>query len=96
MKALAAADYITTLALSFPSLQRFTPRPEKWDVDEFARKAGTASTGERHAIMFVVCIWNPGYAESKGWKFDALDALASWDSKHRNAFNTWAAKPYWP
>lgn len=28
--------------------------------------------------------------------FDVVDALGTWDSRHRQAFNAWAKDPWWP
>lgn len=63
------------------------------DVDVLMGAARGMSTGERHAACFVACVWNPGYAREKGWKFDALEVLGSWDARNRQAFLNWAQTP---
>lgn len=87
-------EYITTLAKSFPCIRRLVPEP--WDVQKFMAPINVVSTGERHAMLFVASVWNPGYAAEEGWRFDAIDALTSWDSANRAAFIAWAQKPYLP
>jgi hypothetical protein len=87
-------NYIITLAQSFPTLDTRTPKA--WEVDRFMSSLGTASTGERHAMLFIANVWNPAYAREQGWVFDAIDALGSWDSRHRQAFLNWEQSPYFP
>lgn len=90
--------YILALAASFPCLahkvESFAwPR---FDVDTWMRAAGPWSSGEKYAAAFIACVWNPGYAESKGWRFDVLEAFGTWDTGNRRAFLNWAADPIWP
>jgi len=89
-----ASDYIKTLANSFPCLKGSVPEP--WDVNRFMRSLGVASTGERHAMLFIAIVWNPAYAESQGWRFNLFDALACWDSSNRAAFQAWIENPRMP
>jgi hypothetical protein len=67
-----------------------------WDVDDFMAHLGTASTGERHAMLFIANVWNPGYAKKEGWIFDIIAASQEWDRQHHLAFLAWAMKPEWP
>lgn len=96
-KRLSPREYICHLIGTFPCLRhrlRFTP--ESWDADDLGKMLGVLSTGERHAALFILCVWNPGYAKGEGWRFDALDAMGNWDSGNRKAFINWAQNPYWP
>lgn len=88
-----AKHLIAEIANRFPTL-RVTP--DAWDVDGFMQRLGVASTGERHAMLFVANVWNQSYALDEGWQFDAVEALALWDDHHRAAFIAWANDPRWP
>lgn len=59
-------------------------------------KLGVLSTGERHAVLFLLNVWNPAYAQEMGWRFEAVDALGMWDDGHRTAFLAWAQHPFFP
>lgn len=85
--------YILKLARSFPSFHRY---PAPWDIDEFMRPLGNMSTGERHTALFIANVWNPTHAIIKGWRFDAIDALTTWDAAHREAFIHWCQSPHLP
>lgn len=89
-----ACRYICGLISSFVFLH--TPIPERWDIDEFMLSLGTASSGERMAMLFVANVWNPGYARENEWLFDVFDALARWDSRGRAAFSAWVQNPRMP
>lgn len=91
-------NYIINLGRTFPSVRRFFEhmQPEDFNVDALAEQLGVLSTGERYAMLFLFNVWNPGYAEEKQWHFDAIGALGMWDSRHREAFLTWARHPYFP
>lgn len=94
---LRAAQYIITLAHTFPSLVHLaSPDPEDWDVDNFMKRFGVLSSGEKHAALFLVNVWNPSAAKAKGWIFDAIDAAVTWDTAHRRAFLQWFANPNLP
>lgn len=73
-----------------------SPIPERWDIDEFMQSLGTASSGERAAMLFIANVWNPGYAKDNDWTFDALDAVSRWDSRGRTAFAEWVHNPRFP
>lgn len=92
-----ATVFICALIRSFPCFaDRIDVTPETWDTDILSDQLGVFSSGERHAALFILCVWNPGYAESQGWKFDVLEAMGVWDLRHRAAFLNWAQNPYWP
>lgn len=100
--AVAAADQISDLAESFPSLRgRYGVRP--WRPLEFAR-AGLRgkSTAELQAGLFVLSVWSAGripWFSGEPYRlgvFDAVAAFAVWDQEHRDAFLRWCDDPFWP
>jgi hypothetical protein len=85
---------MTALARSFPSMHN-APGIEPWrppDLDRWA--AGPASSGERVTARFLLAVWDPSAPWDCG-PFDAMEALAVWDLKHRDAFLEWASDPWW-
>lgn len=85
---------MSALARAFPVL-RGKPGVEEWDpetLDQWA--AGAASSSERHAVAFVLSVWNCHHRWKAG-KFDVMDALSTWDEENRQPFVEWAMKPYW-
>lgn len=82
------------LALSFPSLNAM--KLDKWDPVELDDLActGYLSSGEKHAVRFVLSVWNM-YVPWKSGVFNLHEALRDWDSEHRKAFGDWAAAPSW-
>src|SRR4051812_18295052 len=71
---------------------RFLSKPRPWlvshpvhkeelsfDPDIFAQMLGKCSSGERHCMLFILNVWNPGYAKDKGWQFDLFKAFDSLD-----------------
>jgi hypothetical protein len=90
---------IIRLIESFPSIAWRAEHYRKageFNVDEFMSYWGTSSSGERHALLFVANVWNPGYATESKWNFDLFDACGSWDTKHRLAAIEWMKQPFWP
>lgn len=87
---------MTALALRFPTLQDaagVTP----WDparLDAWACGPAPGS-GALRAARFVLGVWSPGTEWDCG-RFDALDAMSSWDEKHRAAFVSWVVASWWP
>jgi hypothetical protein len=67
-----------------------------FDPDRFAGQLGVCSSGTRHMILFILNVWNPGYAKSKGWDFNLFDALNSLDEGNRQAIAWWLHRPLWP
>lgn len=92
--------YIIALAESFPALRGKIEgcgiTAENFDVNRLVDYSGPWSTYERTCVMFVVNVWNPGYAESQGWKFDLFDTINGWDKKNRTAFLAWCQSPVLP
>ncbi|MCW8138297.1 MAG: hypothetical protein KIT58_05260 [Planctomycetota bacterium] len=85
---------IERLAWSFPTL-RGAPGVVPWDPEELDRWAcgPVPSSGGLYAAQFVLGVWNI-FAEWGCGRFDALRALNTWDSAHREAFVEWAEDPW--
>jgi len=92
--------YIFALIRSFPCLaikvRRWLDTTTQFDADAFYRQFAGASTGEIHCALFVLNVWNPGYAELHGWRFDLFGFLGCADDGNRRAFLNWVANPFWP
>ncbi len=83
---------IRGLAWSFPALKK-APGVDPWDamlLDRWA-ESGSASSGERQAARFILCVWN---RHEWGNKFFMSDALNTWDDKNLKAFQGWVAAPW--
>lgn len=87
---------IIAIAKKFPALEGHVRDLTSWDIDEFMRWLPRASTGERHAMLFIANVWNPRYALEMEWRFNIVVAAGEWDQQHHNAFLAWAAKPEKP
>jgi hypothetical protein len=86
---------IERLALSFPTLHEAAGVCPWEAVRLDAWACGPApGSGALHAARFVLAVWDNA-AEWRCGRFDAVEALASWDAPHRGAFLTWVAKPWW-
>lgn len=86
-------ERLSTLALTFPTL-RHAEGVRPWNPELLDEWAAVRGGGARHSAAFVLGVWN----DAGGWqcgRFDAISALASWDSEHRSAFVTWATQPWW-
>jgi hypothetical protein len=97
MKA-SLTEYILALARSFPCLE---PKIRSWhpsdfDAEDFHDLTRAWSTSERHAVSFILTVWNPGYARDRRWTFDAVEAVSSLDIANRLPILQWMAKPYYP
>ncbi len=99
-------NYILALTQSFPCLKRKVnikacleksvhPEPS-FDPDKFMAQLDCASDGELLCALFVVNVWNPGYAKQKGWVFNFFDFMGTADAGNREAFLAWAQNPVWP
>lgn len=67
-----------------------------FDPDKFAAKLGVLSSGERHAALWLLNVWNPTYAKSKGWNFDLFAAFSSLDGENIVGIADWIINPVWP
>lgn len=96
----SAESYIIRLLNRFPSWFYYNggaPRGEiHWDVDTFMSLMPHKSAGERHVALFIANVWNPVYAAEKGWHFNAIEAVTTWDAAHRQAFISWCHNPHLP
>jgi hypothetical protein len=91
-----AEQKIIAIAKKFPALTPHVQSLTAWDIDDFMVWLPRASTGERHAMLFIANVWNPRYAAEMGWSFNIVVAAGEWDQAHHNAFLAWAMKPEWP
>lgn len=90
------SEYILALCRSFPSLHCKIEGITSFDSYDFFKRLKGCSTGQWHAGMFILNVWDPGNAEQEKWKFDFFTAFPSWDNSHRKAFLSWCANPQWP
>jgi len=92
--------YILTLIRTFPCLavkvRHWLDRTTEFDADEFYALFRGASTGEIHCALFILNVWNPGYAELKDWRFDFFAFMGCADDGNRKALLNWIAYPRWP
>jgi hypothetical protein len=68
----------------------------QFDPDDLARNMRYWSHGEKLAARFILTVWNPSEARKRGWRFDAAEALAVWDSDNRAAYIAWCRNPIYP
>lgn len=95
MQADPADTRMTTVALRFPCL-RAGPGVAPWNPCLLDTWACAASSGERHAVAFLLwVVWNP----TGPWRvepFNICDAWSVWDETHRDAALTWLQAPFHP
>jgi hypothetical protein len=91
-------DYILRLARSFPCLRSkiMDYRPAKFDPDAFHALMDAWSHGERLCGLFVLNVWNPVAAKSKGWQFDLMDFVGIVDAGNSLALEAWIRNPIFP
>lgn len=65
-----------------PWLKPHPVRPEEltFDPDTFAFTVNDCSDGERWCRLFILNVWNRGYAQDRGWQFDLFKAAHVLDS----------------
>lgn len=77
LRAAGPKAYIMAFATSFPRLarkvDRLFPDSKMFDIDELM------------CALFIANVWNPGYADSQGWKFDIFEFLGTADDSNRRA-----------
>jgi len=92
--------YILNLVRTFPCLaikvRRWLDHTTEFDADEFHALFRGASTGELLCALFILNVWNPGYADLQGWRFDFIAFMACADDGNRKALLNWIAHPHWP
>jgi hypothetical protein len=91
-------EYIFQLIAEFPCLSKKmgTWRPVEFDADLFYAMLTGASHGEILCGLFVLNVWNPGYAAAKGWVFDITDFAGTATFDNRVVVMKWLADPVWP
>ena len=101
-------DYIFTLINSFPCLRSKVKhlnvtephplRPEEYtfDADRFHRSMAGWSSGERLCGLFILNVWNPGYARNCGWTFDVIEFMSVASQSNLEPVINWMLNPYWP
>lgn len=67
-----------------------------FDSDNFYAMIGVWSSGEKLAAMFILNVWNPGYAKGKGWHFNLFDAVGTLDHSNIKPMIDWMLNPIWP
>lgn len=88
------------LCLAFHVLHHL-PGTNPWDPELLAAECFTGDSAQRHAIMFVLDVWNSGTwarderKEKFGVEsFDFLTAIHTWDLQNRAAFIGFAMEPF--
>jgi hypothetical protein len=91
-------EYILNLAREFPCLKAKFGNwsPSEFDPDKFFTMLAGASHGEMLCGLFVLNVWNPGDAATKGWKFDIIDFAGTVTVENREVVVEWLASPVWP
>ncbi len=87
---------MTWLCRQFPTL-RFALGADPFDADMLNAwvRSGAATGASRHAVRFVLQVWNSREPWTAG-AFNVVDAFASWDDHHRATFLVWANDPWFP
>lgn len=72
------------------------PNEYTFSADKFAERLDACSKGERHMKLFILNVWNPTLASSRGWTFDMFKAMNVLDANNRAAIAWWLAHPIYP
>lgn len=101
-------DGMTRLGRMFPTLTG-APGLEPWDPEVLMRWSASGAThGAAHAVAFLLNVWNAnvewrevaaelGIGEAgERFAFNCAQAIACWDSSHREAFLVWCEDPFYP
>ena len=67
-----------------------------FEPDIYAKTLGCCSDGENWMRLWILNVWNPGAAESKGWHFDFFKALRVLDSRNLAAIAWLCENPILP
>ncbi|HEY4415937.1 MAG TPA: hypothetical protein VGO57_09615 [Verrucomicrobiae bacterium] len=67
-----------------------------FDPDLFHEQIGVWSSGERLGALFLLNVWNPGYARDKGWFFNIMDAAGTFDPDNMGGIIEWLQHPIFP
>lgn len=81
-----------------PWLKAHPNRPNEltFDPDLYAKTLEACSDGQRHMRLFILNVWNPHYARSKGWTFDLFKAVRVLDGNNLEAVADIIRHPVWP
>jgi hypothetical protein len=92
------AKTILALIRTFPCLEKKLRdwKPTDFDPDKLWPMMDGWSHGEILCGIFILNVWNPGYAKQKGWEFDVFDFTGVADDENRQAFTRWVHNPVWP
>ena len=91
--------YIVVLIHQFPCLHSKLGQkwcPEQFDPDAFMAMTGKWSTREILCALFVVNVWNPGYAKRQKWNFNIFDFFGTADADNAVVVSNWTLNPYFP
>jgi hypothetical protein len=93
-----STQYILEIARSFPCLRLKLEdwHPIQFDPDQFFEMMGYWSTGETLCGLFVLNVWNSGYAKSKGWTFNLMDFVGTADGGNKAALIRRLERPMLP
>ncbi len=91
-------ETILTLIRSFPCLDRKLKNwnPKTFEPEQFYAMTSGWSHGEQLCADFVLNVWNPGEARTKGWTFDLMEFAGIADPDSRDALLRWLIYPRWP
>lgn len=91
-------QYIYALARLFPCLENKMPlrTPADFNPEELYESMGGWSHDEQLCVLFVLNVWNPDYAKSKGWDFNLFGFVYAADRNNRAVVQNWLQDPYWP
>jgi hypothetical protein len=91
-------ERMVALCQSIPALAGM-PECATWDSLRLARRWGTASSGERACIQFVLNVWDrhwKDWHEAHGIPPFTIQDFAALDDDNCAAIAKWFAKPFWP
>ena len=94
-----ATKIIVELIKSFPCLRKKLGSnwaPYEFEPHLFRNMMDCWSHGEWMCGMFVLNVWNPGYAKAQNWSFDIFEFLGTADPGNRKALLDWCGNPIWP
>lgn len=67
-----------------------------FDADAYAKTLHQCSDYTTHMRLWILNVWNPSYAKSKGWEFNLFQALNGLDDNNRRAIAWFLRNPIWP
>lgn len=67
-----------------------------FDADKYAETLYQCSDYTTHMRLWILNVWNSGYAKSKGWDFNLFKALNGLDDNNRRAIAWFLRNPIWP